>query len=239
MIDSLPFKEAVEQLLKENKIENKKLLKGLTDVIAQQSAAWNESLHGYETETGLRLLPRLADGTFSNTFKTEKHTYTIYSGAKLGHKRFTAFNKVATATATGRTFDKQIQEIQKVMQVILTQNDIGELRRQSTIRLQALCDSISSFSKEQIDMALHLATVYVCREDEDLTVYDENLALEKMEDWAGFVIEDFFLLSITLIPKFAQYLKLIWERDAAAKQEFLDAIDTITKGETLHAPTTE
>lgn len=68
---------------------------------------------------------------------------------------------------------------------------------------------ISYKLENRLDTALHIAGLFINREDEDVTKVDEVLFKEKINDWTkeGFDAMDFFSLASNLVGGFVQALQ--------------------------------
>ena len=166
----------------------------LQSYLSDQQAAWVQSLRPQPGEFGLRNLPRDPSNTnqFLPKFQTERHTYTIIGENGIGIDRYTTFQKRAIQRGFGRDFQSILDELAKIYRQLGTDTSKAD----SIVAIRALMDGVADFGREQFDAALWICTLFVMREDETVKDYSEEIALEKINDWAayGYSELDFFLL---------------------------------------------
>lgn len=194
----------------------------------EQQRAWAESLKPQPDQFGMRHLPRDPNdpNRFLSTFKTDKHTYTIVGEHGIGINRFTVFQKRSLQRGFARDFQQIYDELTKIKLVIGGEANIGKMRADAIVNITAIQDSVADFSKEQFDASLWLSTLFVLREDENMATYSEQIAEEKIRDWADFGLSelDFFLLSGQMIPGYGKAYQETIQKSQAAQKKYLGAI---------------
>lgn len=212
-------------MIPENIIGNKEAIESW---FSGQQKAWVESLKPKTDQFGLRHLPREPNdpNRFLSTFKTEKHTYTIVGESGIGINRFTVFQKRSLQRGFARDFQQIYDELTKIKLTIGGEANIGKMRADAIVNITAIQDSVADFSKEQFDASLWLSTLFVLREDENMASYSEQIAEEKIKDWAnyGYSELDFFLLSGSVVPGYGKAYQETIQKSQAAQKRYLDAI---------------
>lgn len=203
-------------------------------LLEQWAKAYQEnllkSLKPKADDFGMRQLPREPNdpNKFLSTFKTDAHTYQIIGEHGIGFQRYTAFQKRSLARAFGKDFQQIYNELQAIKLGIAGDGNVGKMRSDAIIHITGLQDSIADFGKEQFEAALWLCTLFVLREDETVAEYSEQIAEEKIKDWAnfGFSELDFFFLSGSVVPGYGSAFREAITRNEKARQKLLDAIGT-------------
>lgn len=181
-------------------------------------------------EHGLRRLPRDPSNPnkFLSVFKTESHTYTIVGDNGIGFERYTVFQKLSIKRGFGRDFQQIYDALNQIKMGIAGETTVAKLRSEAIVAITGLQDSISSLANEQYEAALWLCTLFVLREDEPIATYSEQVAEEKIRDWAdnGFSELDFFFLSGNMVPGYGKAFKEAIAQNEKARERLLDAIAT-------------
>lgn len=93
----------------------------------------------------------------------------------------------------------------------------------TAVQLHNLMTSIVNLEQKR-DVQLRIAALFINEENEDTTVYDENLINEKISLWAKeFDVNFFFLFAISVVPHFMPVYKVI-TRDFSLKDELVEKI---------------
>jgi len=196
-------------------------------VIEAERQAWRASLTPDHNEFGMRMLPRDPNdpSRFLPVFHTEKHTYKILTESGIGIARYTQFQKMSIVRGFARDFGSIHSKLEQIKLLIAGEQQVGKMRSDAIIQLHALIEGVSDFSKEQFDSGLWLCSLFVLREDEKVSVYDEAIAEEKIRDWAdyGYSEIDFFLLSAGQVPGYAAAFQRILQDSQAAKERLWKA----------------
>lgn len=218
-------------------------LKSLTDAdrttlekwFAGQQDAWRKAIEPPTDAFGLRHLPRdpVDPNRFLSTFKTDAHTYTIIGENGIGFPRYTLFQKRSIQRGFARDFQQIYDELQRLKMTIGGEQNIGKLRTDAIIHITGIQDSVADFGREQFEASLWLCTLFVLREDETVNTYSEQIAEEKIKDWAayGFSELDFFLLSGSVVPGYGSAYSATMQRSERARTKYQDSMDVgVTSG---------
>lgn len=207
----------------------------LTLWAAQYKQTVLDSLKPKPDALGLRQLPREPGNPnkFLSQFKTDKHTYTLIGDAGIGFERYTMFQKRSLQRGFARDFQQVWDTLQQIKLGIAGETAVAKLRSEAIIAITALQDSVADFGREQFDAALWLCTLFVLREDETMSTYSEQVAEEKLADWAayGYSELDFFFLSGNLVPGYGSRFREVIKSNERARQKLLDVIATHGKAD--------
>lgn len=102
----------------------------------------------------------------------------------------------------GRTYDDVFKQLKKAYEG-LNKMEIAD----AIIILHNLLKGTKEKIEKRYHPALMLCALFIIRDDEDETVYDEEFMKSKIEDWQieGYDINDFFQLAWTLVPGFIEH----------------------------------
>jgi hypothetical protein len=198
--------------------------------IADLQKQWTESLLPQQGEFGMRHLPRdPASGHFLNKFKTTEHTYTIIGGDVIGIEWYTYFQKRSVQMGFARNFQQIRNELQEIFISLGTEAS----KSNAIVRIKAMMDAVVDFGNEQFDASIWICTLFVMREDELISEYNEQIALEKIEDWKkhGYSEMDFFLLAGSAVPGYAELFSQQMQESPPAMRRWSDATDMRSAGE--------
>lgn len=89
----------------------------------------------------------------------------------------------------------------------------------AAVILRDIMKGISTIEKREAPLVMKLCMLFINREDEDRTVYDEKLMAEKIEDMIeeGIDINSFFHLAIAFIPGFLAAFSEVTRATSAVK----------------------
>lgn len=153
----------------------------------------------------VKKLPKNPDGTFKRTFKANGTTYTILNPDDgIGIYRWSLLSKMSSVFGYGADVTTQLGNLQKVRVII---NDVmkgkGDLLEVG-VHLKAMEDGIKRSNNLRYHYAFYTATLFVVKEGEDLTEYNDAAATEKIDDWNAENLDsiDFFLLVLSEAPRF-------------------------------------
>jgi hypothetical protein len=81
------------------------------------------------------------------------------------------------------------------------------------LQLDAMKKGVVNSTQERNNIALMLCTLFIVREDEDLTTWNEEEANDKVKDWnkAGYDVNDFLLLALSSVQGFSAAFNAISE----------------------------
>lgn len=158
----------------------------------------------------------------NGVLKTEKHTYRISKSISV--KRYKEFELMQTEVAYGYTF----KEIDKSLTQV--REELNKLKFvDASVTLDNLQSGIKRGVERENNVTLKMCALFMLREDEKATDYDEALQQEKIEDWANVDIADFFELAMNLIPGLLSAYKRI-SRTISKETEKL-MMDLLNTGE--------
>ena len=139
--------------------------------------------------------PRIIDFENVSEFKTEKHTYKVFTDS-ISIDRFSVMQQKEVECLGYYSLVKPLEFQNELTKAFNAQNYayLGKLLYDRTY--------FYHFDKKAIHPILEFCSVFIYREDEDAGVYDAKLAKEKIEDWkkSNLDILPFFTLSIKVSP---------------------------------------
>lgn len=130
----------------------------------------------------------------ANSFVANGVKYLIHGSLPLG--RYQVYEKLQAQIAWGVDFEKQHRDLKKAWD-LLNQTKLGE----AAVWINNMMEGIAHRVEKREHPALLLCTVFICREGEDMTAWDETEALEKIADWKaeGIDAESFFEFAFSLV----------------------------------------
>lgn len=135
-------------------------------------------------------------------FEANGRKYTIMD--KISINRWIIYEKLQPRVTFGLGFEEMYANCIKAYQY-LNQQKFAD----AAVVMHNMANGIKSATDEKrAHPVLLMASLFVVRDNEDLKVYDEKLALEKIEDWQaeGLNMADFFSLSLSSIRGFRETL---------------------------------
>jgi hypothetical protein len=155
--------------------------------------------------TRIKKLPKDELGRYLPTFTASGNKYRILSPDDgIGIVRWSILSKMSSVLGYGADVKTQLANLQKaraiVNEVFKGRGDILELG----VHLKAMEDGIRTDNERRFHFAFYTATIFIVREDEDLTKFSDDLATAKIEDWnnEGYDAADFFFLVLNKAPDF-------------------------------------
>lgn len=133
----------------------------------------------------------------ANSFVAGGNKYLIHSSISLGRINF--FEKFRLMVSTGMA----IKDVKAQLGEIINLENSGK-KVQANHKLYLLNESLEIATVETTHPVFLLASLFICREEEDLSVWNEAKALENINDWIqeGFDYNDFFALAFSLAQDF-------------------------------------
>ena len=134
------------------------------------------------------------------TFMANSNEYTIVDTMSI--ERWKKLEDFQDLLGWGRSFDDMFKQLKKVYELM----DEGK-QNEPRIIIHNLLTGVKQKLEKRYHPALMLCTLFVVREDEDQTIYDEEFMNSKVKDWTeeGYDINDFFQLAWTLVPGFIKH----------------------------------
>lgn len=152
------------------------------------------------TDTQVKRLPRTADGKLATFFDANGQKYKISSYENgVPPLRYTFYEKLALMFGFNADFNSIFTNINECMEIInrIFKGDNSVNPMQVYKILEAINESVKEASETRYHKALLLCTIFIIRDGEDVSTWDNALAQEKINDWIveGYGIEDFFYLA--------------------------------------------
>jgi hypothetical protein len=131
----------------------------------------------------------------AGVLKTPEHTYTMVESLPVD--KYVEFLMLQNEVAYGYTF-KDINMKHKEIYDALNKTDFV----QASAILHNLMNAILTGIDKRNMPILRLCALFLIREDEDATKYNEQINKEKLQDWhaSGIDFKDFFHLAAVLVP---------------------------------------
>lgn len=135
--------------------------------------------------------------TFSpdaNSFMANGTKYLIHGTLSVG--RYRQYESLQAQLAWGVDFDKMYADLGKVWDM-LNKTRLAE----AAVFVNNMREGVARMVEKREHPALMLCTLFICREGEDLSVWDETTANEKVADWKaeGFEMVSFFKYAFSLV----------------------------------------
>lgn len=146
--------------------------------------------------------------------KTDTHTYRIAS--TLSVDKYQEFLLLQNQVGFGITFELLFNKLKEIYDAA---------NKMDFVRIAAITyntmDGIKSGVEMRVDPVLRLCALFLIREDEDQTVYNEELNKEKIADWtqSGIDFQDFFALAVRVVPGLLNALNEISEITLTAEKK--------------------
>lgn len=134
-------------------------------------------------------------------FETEQHKYTLLDTLSVG--RFEIFERLQFEVAWGSDFEKLFNNVKKAYE------KLNEMKAaDASVILYNAMKGIARL-EERPHPVLRLCTLFLVRDGEDLTVWDEKIADEKIADWKkeGINTDYFFALALNAVGGFLSAYK--------------------------------
>ncbi len=119
---------------------------------------------------------------------------------KISINRYIEYQKTMPLLTFGTNFSEMFKQLK---------NAYNHLNKQqfadSAVIIHNLLTNVANVEESsRIHPALKMAAMFINTKEEDITVYDEELTKQKIEDWSkeGYSISDFFTLSLNSISGF-------------------------------------
>ncbi len=130
-------------------------------------------------------------------FNANGHKYIIRTSLTVS--RFEEFEKVQVRVGYGVDFRGMFQNMRKAYDY-LNESQLAD----AAIVLYNVMNGIKNELDGRENEVLDLCALFICREDEDVAVYDPQMNKRKIEDWKteGISMESFFTLAFNLVNGF-------------------------------------
>lgn len=159
---------------------------------------------------------------------TEKHTYKV--APSLSVDKWQEFLIIQQEVAYGMTFE-EFFELDKQIYAALNKLDFVKATSILYNRMHAIQLNI----EKRQDPVLKLCSLFLIREGEDETKYDETVCKEKINDWknSGVDFKDFFLLAAKVVPGLLTALDEISLIISAAEEKAISLNSKLRQSESM------
>lgn len=133
-------------------------------------------------------------------FTANGRKYVIADGVSIA--RFEEYEKLQPILAYGINHKEIFTHLRKAWDYL----NSGKPNNAAVV-LHNVMAGIENVDKEdRVHPGLLIAALFINREDEDVSKYDKNLSLEKINDWReeGYDVTSFFLLALNSLQGFKQ-----------------------------------
>jgi hypothetical protein len=144
---------------------------------------------------------------------------------KLGIERYIVYERLAVQISTGMKAKEVIPVITECLKILRYGNDLLAAHFSAIEKLQALAsETIKTFSPDHIHDMLMFCTLFLNREGEDTSEYNEELSKAKIRDWVkeGIDMVFFFRLCSALIPELLKRYRLDPVKDTLKNKALRD-----------------
>lgn len=186
---------------------------GTKDLIEAQEQA--------EARRNLKPL-RNPDGTFPRKFKANGHNYIIRTRDEgLGIVRTSEFMKMEIVNGIGMGIADVMDYIRKLKNEI---NNFGRNKGnfvETGLLIKALEDDLMKITRKRYAVNFMFLTLFIVREGEDLTKWEEDDQNDKIDDWnkEGFNEVDFLELGLDMVTGFAETFKRYSQQPGSQESE--------------------
>lgn len=166
----------------------------------------------------IKHLPRDESGKIKRVFEANGNKYKILnSDSIMSPKKYALFTKMTAAFGFNMGFEGLLKHFDDQDRLILDISPQDSLtKRAALFQNKAIKERVIESIESRYDSILAFCTLFIVREGEDTTEYDEDLANEKMEDWQkeGIAMSNFFFVSASITPAFIE----AWQKARTQKQ---------------------
>lgn len=138
--------------------------------------------------------------------KFDANGVTYYVLTSLCIERFEQFEQMQIKAGFGVDFGDLFANIRKAYDA-LNANKVAD----SSVMLYNIMAGIKDNLGARENPILQLCALFICREGEDVTKYDETVATAKINDWKaeGIAMDDFFSIAFSLVNGFTPAYKTV------------------------------
>jgi hypothetical protein len=137
-------------------------------------------------------------------------TYIATSGISVG--RYAPFEKFRLAASLG-VLPKQLFDSMKKTHELFNGSKFADAILNNANNMV----SVARIADGDFDPFIYMCTMFLNKEDEDLSTWDEAKAHTKIEDWKEYAMDDFFLFAKNLTPVCTDNLNEIFRSTMANK----------------------
>lgn len=121
---------------------------------------------------------------------------------KISINRYIEYQKLQPLLTFGTNFEEMFKQLKNAYNNLNKQNFAD-----SAVIIHNILNNVSKVEESsRVHPALKMAAMFINTKEEDISVYDEEITKQKIEDWAkeGYSVSDFFTLSLNSISGFRQ-----------------------------------
>lgn len=166
---------------------------------------------------GLKPLPRDGD-SFANSFVANGTKYLIHPTLSIG--RYEMYEELEIIFGNGASHKEIFEELTAVFELV------DKMKfAQAAIRINNMITAVSRSLHMRTTPMLLLCSLFIAKEGEDLSRWNEAEALEKIADWRadGYRIDDFFEFAFSCVTGLHQNYRLSLARSLEEAKEVEDA----------------
>lgn len=135
--------------------------------------------------------------TFSpeaNSFEANGKKYLIHGSISVG--RYKHYEALQAQMAWGVDFERMYKDLERVW-ALLNQTKLAE----ASVQINNMREGVARNLEKRQHPALMLCTLFICREGEDLSAWNETEAMDKVADWVaeGYEMASFFKYAFSLV----------------------------------------
>lgn len=148
----------------------------------------------------------------SGVFEANGHIYKVQVD-QITISRFEIYEKLALEIGISATFEDLFNSVKSIYDKLTTCEIPMKGNHESSVIAMNLLHGLKKYGDGEPHQVLRFCTLFINREGEDLTKWDEHMAKDKITDWEkeGIAMADFFLLATGAIRGFTSAFKAIDE----------------------------
>lgn len=162
----------------------------------------------------IKKLPR-DGGKIARHFEANGIRYTIRTADEgTTIERWSQYEKMSLVVGYDANFQAMYQNLTQAMElcngVVTKENNFTDL----VMHLNAMQEGVVSAANSRYNQAMYLCSLFIVRDDEDLTTWSEAEAEAKIADWnaEGYDVQDFLWLALSGLRGFESAYKSIIQR---------------------------
>lgn len=199
----------------------KELVKDNLAALLKQYMAKEQSLLDQLTkEDRIAIGHPIKDISQLDEFKANGHKYVIRTSLTIA--RFEQFEKLQVRVGYGVDFRQLFANMRKSYDYLNASQPAD-----AAIILYNIMNGIKNQLEDRKNEVLELCALFICRENEDIAIYDPVLINDKIEDWEieGIAMESFFTLAFNLVNGFIP----VYHQVSASISEHLENVQNELK----------
>lgn len=178
-----------------------KIKADLAKLEKQFEAEKQRILDGADVETRTLLGEAVKRVDKLNAFTANGNKYVF---RELTVARFEQFELLQASVGFGLDFQGIFDNLKAIYESLNTADFVA-----ASVKLYNTLEGVSTNLAKRENPILQMCALFICREDENVSVYDPLLISEKIEDWKieGIAMADFFHLAFNLVQGFTASCK--------------------------------